>query len=1448
MNTHRWNVWAFSIFLVSAIFHGAGLLSNARGAPMTSEEIDPSGRTTDPFEAWQRPWSEDDPVSSSLDQQMRADTTDVIDVLADRWFPIESEGQTLGIGYIANRSIDDGGTDVTRAVVVLHGTLRNADDYYRAIADGASTAGATATTLLIAPQYLTERDIVAHALPEQYLYWAYMGWREGNNSLSSTTHPRPWRTSSFAVLDQILLRIAERFPNCRTVVVCGHSAGGQFLNRYVAGARAHATLKEVYGDSVRYVVSNPSAYMYLDDRRWTEGSSYRFVIPSEDSLAACPSYDRYKYGLVSPNAYMDIGSDVLRSQYSRRSVVYLLGGADTDPNSYYLEKNCEAMVQGICRLTRGIVYFNHLGDTYGPDIYTLHRMAFAPRIAHDGYGMFNSACGLRWLYDFGSCADRPAIGSWQDVTTTLLSSWTGRTAAWADWDADGDPDLFTGATDAADLLLRNDGGLFRDATAAPIPDPGSVVDAAWGDFDNDGRPDLYVAHAGQPGKLLRNTPGGFTDATSGPLAITGSVTDVSWVDMDNDGDLDLFLTRADGASNVMLRNDAGAFVDATAGPLAGAGTTQSAAWGDYDGDADMDLYMVSNGANTLLRNDSGGTFVDVTGGPLGDTGNGASACWGDMDNDGDLDLYLVNRGSSNRLFRNDGGGDFVNAASSPVNLSTTGRSASWGDYDNDGRLDLYVSNSGVNRLFHNDGGGHFSDATDVPLDDTGPTWASAWADTDGDGDLDLYMADENWGNKLFRNLLERSSQASNHWIQIDPVGTFSNRDAIGARVRVLAGGVSRVRMIGGDTGAHGQAPPVASFGLGAAATIDTLEIRWPSGLVQRIPSPAVDQTLTVVEAPEDVRIEPDGTSVGCLSSNNPCSGPIPIRLSRDGRTRIHRYEVTVSIAPELTLCGGVEGVREGTFLSDVGETSFQVVDAGEGRYTVRAEVISGAGSCALEGPLFTIDAMRVGTAGSGRIVVLSARVEATAGFAWNAVAGTWIDVPIDAEAPVIERVSARAAFPADGSVAPITIDFTVPEDAEDVEVWRAPLGGYPAYDGNGGEIPAVPGWADPPPAPWIRTDVTTPGQLDRPLTRDVWYHAAFARDACGNVSPVPAMTGGAPNYLLGDVSDGVTPGVGDGRVEIADISMLGQHYYETPAPEDLAACLDVGPTDDGSGRGRPLTDGIISFEDLMIFAMNLGDGSNGLNGRMCTEGSIEGDWTRIALRFDSTHHGGSELTGRVLLLPAPATSPQTGGTGVKGIHVRIAMPEEGMRLERIEPGELLAHHDSILFLPHLESDAIDLDIAILGPGTVLDGIGELVLLRFHRDEVASSSPLPFLAEVVLRDAHNSGPASPAGASHAPAAPEDPESELVRVCGAAPNPATERIDIRFDLGGKELVSIVIYDVIGRKVRTLLRRQMGEGHHSVGWDLRSDDGRRVVPGIYLVRLIAGEFRVRRTVSVI
>jgi len=324
---------------------------------------------------------------------------------------------------------------------------------------------------------------------------------------------------------------------------------------------------------------------------------------------------------------------------------------------------------------------------------------------------------------------------------------------------------------------------------------------------------------------------------------------VAWGDFDNDGDLDIYLAN-DGSANKLFRNDGGGnFVDATSGPLGDTGNSWTVACADYDNDGDLDIYIVNFGtANRLLRNDGGLVFVDVTGGPLGDALQGKGVDWGDYDNDGDLDLYFANQYTGNKLLRNDGGGVFVDVTSGPLADGGNVKGVTWGDYDNDGDLDLFLAKGdgatlGPNRLLRNDGSGVFVDATSGALTDLGMWSGSALGDFDKDGDLDLYVANLSGANKLFLNQIG----STKHWLHVKLVGTVSNRSAIGARVRVVSGSLSQIREISGGSGYYSQNSLTAEFGLGSTTLVDTVEVKWPSGLADTLTAVSVDKLITIYE-------------------------------------------------------------------------------------------------------------------------------------------------------------------------------------------------------------------------------------------------------------------------------------------------------------------------------------------------------------------------------------------------------------------------------------------------------------------------------------------------------------------------------------------------------------------------------------------------------------------------
>jgi hypothetical protein len=509
-----------------------------------------------------------------------------------------------------------------------------------------------------------------------------------------------------------------------------------------------------------------------------------------------------------------------------------------------------------------------------------------------GWAFSNIAVSTRMSEVFG-----PA--DFADVTSAVLADASpGAGVSWGDYDDDGDLDLCLANGLSMSHLFRNDGGgLFVEDTAAPLADFENADAMTWGDYDNDGDLDVYVAQYGIPNHLLRNDGHDtFTDVTNGVLGDAGATTSAVWGDFDNDGHLDLYLTDFDGA-NKLLRNQAdGTFSDVTAGPLVGLGASNSAAWGDYDDDGDLDLYVANfHRPNQLLRNEGNGVFVDATTGPLGDNGYSFGVAWGDFDNDGDLDLVLVNDGESSKLFQNDGQGAFSDVTSGALAAPGAGISIACADVENDGDLDLYVTRYGEpNQLLRNDGAGVFSDASGSVLADSAFSTGAAWGDYDGDGDLDLYVANDGDPNHLLRN----DQSGGNHWLQVKLHGTQSNRAAIGARVKLVAGGVTRIRELSGGSGYGSQDALVAAFGLGMTQQVDSLVIRWPSGIVQwLLPPPAVDQLIAVTEAPMALGVGDDRTHPGRMvlapAFPNPfrTSARIAYDLPRAARVKLTVHDV-----------------------------------------------------------------------------------------------------------------------------------------------------------------------------------------------------------------------------------------------------------------------------------------------------------------------------------------------------------------------------------------------------------------------------------------------------------------------------------------------------------------------------------------------------------------------------
>lgn len=342
--------------------------------------------------------------------------------------------------------------------------------------------------------------------------------------------------------------------------------------------------------------------------------------------------------------------------------------------------------------------------------------------------------------------------------------------AWADYDADGDLDLYVGFRGAPNRLYRNDGGTFQDVAPSVGLDVEEDTRAvAWGDFDGDGDLDVYVGFpvaAEQPDRLYRNDGGVFTDVASElGLEVEGTTRQTSWVDLDGDGDLDLFVALRDRA-NRMFRNDGSSFVDITeATGLGDPRRTVGVVWFDYEADGDLDLFVANqNGDQDAFFRNDGGVFSDIAA-ELGmdwpdraDDIGGVGPAVTDYDGDGDLDLFVANYGPD-VLWRNEGDGSFTNVTEGLLGADVHSTTSAWGDADNDGDPDLFVAAflgdvpEAPDHLFRNDGSDRFVDATPAVMTERGASHGVRWVDYDSDGDLDLALANNNaiGSHPLYRN-------------------------------------------------------------------------------------------------------------------------------------------------------------------------------------------------------------------------------------------------------------------------------------------------------------------------------------------------------------------------------------------------------------------------------------------------------------------------------------------------------------------------------------------------------------------------------------------------------------------------------------------------------------------------------------------------------------------------
>jgi hypothetical protein len=442
--------------------------------------------------------------------------------------------------------------------------------------------------------------------------------------------------------------------------------------------------------------------------------------------------------------------------------------------------------------------------------------------------------------------------------------------AWGDYDGDGFADLFIGNTGTNHRLYRNNGdGTFGRVTTGAVAEdtPADAGLSAWADYDNDGDLDLFVPNfAATPDRFFRNDGGGeFTRITAGSWVKPTEAkwgNSACWGDVNNDGFVDLFVANTASGSNYLYLNHGDGTMSGGNFPITGNYISHLSVLSDINMDGHVDLLVAQPGM--VYHNDGEGNLSPSSDPPFArNTWQDIDLAPADYDNDGDLDLVVVGY-LGNRLYLNDGTGGFTEVTEGAIYSLFNSQSlepsacAAWGDYDNDGKIDLFIARSEVSKeaftdlLYHNEGNGEFSEVTGIPLVDRyGYSWTAAWADYDNDGDLDLIVDDGNNSNNqgtpapvaLYRN----DGGNQNNWCIVALQGSASNGSAFGAKVRLTATidgeSVTQLREINGR-----NTELRAHFGLGDATVVDELRVEWPSGIDQVMTNIEPNQILEVAEA------------------------------------------------------------------------------------------------------------------------------------------------------------------------------------------------------------------------------------------------------------------------------------------------------------------------------------------------------------------------------------------------------------------------------------------------------------------------------------------------------------------------------------------------------------------------------------------------------------------------
>jgi hypothetical protein len=468
-------------------------------------------------------------------------------------------------------------------------------------------------------------------------------------------------------------------------------------------------------------------------------------------------------------------------------------------------------------------------------------------------------------YYYRVYAKRATDSSFSDIigstalSADLIRQWQGEVATdgalfaigafWDDYNNDGSCDLYVSGVSR---LYKNQAAILNNSQFAFNSSSGTGV---WGDYDNDGDNDLFVTDniyssgGAAPALYENNGSGSFLQ----PISIIqpdGRINNAVWTDYNNDGFLDLYVSYIDLGYGKLYRNNK----NKTFSFVSQFNNTRGyASFVDYDNDGDNDLVATGTGL-TRVHKKTDSTFTqDLTTSLVQITESCRGVSWADLDNDGDIDLFLPASSTNgiSKVYINNGSGMFTVNSSFFTSIDGLAFGSAWADYDNDGFQDLFVSRSQKKNKFFRNRFGQFSEVpasvllsenfTSFPYDEMSSA-GCAWGDYNNDGFPDLFVAVSAAASRLYLNGANQYN-----WISVFLKGTVSNKNAIGAKVKIKVNGNWQYRWVESGSGASAHNSFRLEFGLHTAQSIDSLVVYWPSGVTQILTGVQKNQHLVITE-------------------------------------------------------------------------------------------------------------------------------------------------------------------------------------------------------------------------------------------------------------------------------------------------------------------------------------------------------------------------------------------------------------------------------------------------------------------------------------------------------------------------------------------------------------------------------------------------------------------------